>query len=609
MPAQPAYITRNRHGTFYFRIVVPLPLRSALGFQREIRRSLKTDSQRLALRRARQFAARYEAAFDKVLTMVERDDYQITDEDIEAWAVEIERAGSSEPWGSWSSPSMEQPEQSDSPITDAERREDDEQQRRALIAKVLTGSSKRTIPNHQQELAEQLFDFGRSLPYRLFAKLLPERLKALALEQGRANTPQPVNTARPAETAGPTLYELWNLHRESEDKRGKPISKSAYVDERGHACRLNILSENRPVSALSLEDFNQLYMLVMQVKLSRGSKLPPPESPPEAILAGPNDERLGAATLKKIILRLDVLHKFAYKRGYTSVDPAKTDKPYIEEEDSVPQEEKAFTPDDLSAIFTGFLYSGTDSGSFDLVYPYQFWLPLLGLYTGGRLNEICQLDTEDVRQDRRTDIWMIDIADDPKDRPLPKALKNKSSRRHLPIHDELIRIGFLDFVEQARREGREKLFSDGLVYHDGKGWGSRATTFFTRMPSGSTKSGGYFHSVGIRKRLENGKTDSKKFHTFRHTFVDLVRNTSAEALSVLTALTGHSDPDRNESATYGTGFYMQNKHRILHSVDFPVDLSKVTYADFERRLGHIVAPCVKAHRAEFGLNQSERLPE
>lgn len=70
MPAQPAYITRNRHGTFYFRIVVPLPLRSALGFQREIRRTLKTDSQRLALRRARQFAARYEAVFDKVLTMV-----------------------------------------------------------------------------------------------------------------------------------------------------------------------------------------------------------------------------------------------------------------------------------------------------------------------------------------------------------------------------------------------------------------------------------------------------------------------------------------------------------------------------------------------------------
>ncbi|WP_369403324.1 DUF6538 domain-containing protein [Pseudomonas syringae group genomosp. 3] len=62
MPAQPSHITINRHRTYYFRIriiiVVPKPVRAALGLQREIRRSLKTDSLRLALRRARQYAAR-----------------------------------------------------------------------------------------------------------------------------------------------------------------------------------------------------------------------------------------------------------------------------------------------------------------------------------------------------------------------------------------------------------------------------------------------------------------------------------------------------------------------------------------------------------------------
>ena len=604
MPAQPAYITRNRHGTFYFRIVVPLPLRSALGFQREIRRSLKTDSQRLALRRARQFAARYEAAFDKVLTMVERD--EITDEDVERFGAEINQAGNIDAFGAWSSPPQEPKPAEESSLTDDEWQEIEMQGRLGAIAQALTGSAKRPIPPHQQALAKNLLDWGQPLPYQIFKRGLAKQIEALASSLGGLISAAPAATV-PA-LSGPTIYELWNLHREYEDKRGKTISKSGYVDERGHARRLNILSRNRPISALSLEDFNQLYMLAKEVKLSRGVKLPAPDSPPETILAGPGDERLGAATLQKLILRLDVLHRFAYKRGYTTVDPAKTDKPHIEYE-APSSEDKSFTPEDLAAIFNGFLYSGIDSGTFKYVYPYQFWLPLLGLYTGGRLNELCQLDTEDVRQDRRTGIWIIDIADDPKDKPLPKALKNKSSRRHLPIHDELIRMGFLDFAEQARREGREKLFSDGLVYHEGKGWGSKATTFFTRMPSGTTKSGGYFHSVGIRKRRENGKTDKKKFHTFRHTFVDLVRNTSTEALNVLTALTGHSDPDRNESATYGTGFYMQNKHRILHSVDFPVDLSKVTYADFERRLGHIVAPCVKAHRAEFGLNQSERLPK
>jgi bifunctional DNA-binding transcriptional regulator/antitoxin component of YhaV-PrlF toxin-antitoxin module len=49
MPVQPAFLTQNRHGIYYFRIVIPKPLRAAFGLQREIRRTLKTDSARLAL--------------------------------------------------------------------------------------------------------------------------------------------------------------------------------------------------------------------------------------------------------------------------------------------------------------------------------------------------------------------------------------------------------------------------------------------------------------------------------------------------------------------------------------------------------------------------------
>lgn len=68
MKLAPTYLTQNRHGTFYFRIVIPRPLRTLLNGQREVRRTLKTDSERLARRRARQFAARYEAVFDKVVS-------------------------------------------------------------------------------------------------------------------------------------------------------------------------------------------------------------------------------------------------------------------------------------------------------------------------------------------------------------------------------------------------------------------------------------------------------------------------------------------------------------------------------------------------------------
>lgn len=269
--------------------------------------------------------------------------------------------------------------------------------------------------------------------------------------------------------------------------------------------------------------------------------------------------------------------------------------------------EKSFSQADLKAIFNGYLYTGTDIGPSRKVFPYQFWLPLLGIFTGSRLNELCQLDTTDIQVDSKSGLHSIDIIDDPKDKPHSKVLKNVASRRILPIHNELIRVGFLDFVEQARQEGRTKLFSDGLKYSEKKGWGGIATTFFTRVPSESTSYAGYFHQVGIRERKANGETDGKKFHSFRHTFIDFVKNAGGEAASLLETFTGHAKKDKTEADSYGTGIYLTKKHKIINEVSFPTDLSHVSYADFETRLGLKLKCSIEEHRKAHGLNQHERL--
>ena len=139
MPVQPAYITRNRHGTFYFRMVVPLPVRNVLGMRREIRRSLKTDSQRLALRRARQYVARFDAVFDKVLNVVDRNDYIPTDDDLRLLNEEIERADQTVAWGAWASEPVELAQPTKSTLSDDEWRELDERQRWDAIAALLNG--------------------------------------------------------------------------------------------------------------------------------------------------------------------------------------------------------------------------------------------------------------------------------------------------------------------------------------------------------------------------------------------------------------------------------------------------------------------------------------
>ncbi len=81
MQRNPSYLTLNRHRTFYFRIVIPQHLRFLLSGRREIRRTLKTDSLTLARRRARQYAARYQAAFDRVTRVIERDELGLSEDD------------------------------------------------------------------------------------------------------------------------------------------------------------------------------------------------------------------------------------------------------------------------------------------------------------------------------------------------------------------------------------------------------------------------------------------------------------------------------------------------------------------------------------------------
>lgn len=449
MPAQPAYLTLNRHNTYYFRVVIPLPLRAAFGLQREIRRSLKTDSLRLALRRARQYAARFDVVFDKALHVI--DDYIPTEEDLRLFKEELERAGQPERWGQWASDPAEKEEASAPALSDEDRKEIFDQQRRQMIAREITGSLKGTIPPSQQELAERLFVDYLDIPLSRFKKLLPQVLDQLALAklgaQPATNWGPLTKPQAPPEPDGPTLFEIWEQQWDIEHKlalasKRKVKSPRTQDAERGYASRLNILSENKPINRLSLEDFNRIYLQVFDLKVSRGTKIPPPNSPIESVLADPGIERIDSATADKLIIRLGVLHKYAYKKGMTLVPPDRPDKPKVAKpsRDALAPA-RAFEDEDLEAIFNGWLFTGTELNHRHKVFPYQFWLPVLGFYTGGRLNELCQLDTQDVKQIKG--IWTITIVDDPDDHPCPKSVKNQSSRRVLPLHSELIRIGFL----------------------------------------------------------------------------------------------------------------------------------------------------------------------
>jgi len=112
---------------------------------------------------------------------------------------------------------------------------------------------------------------------------------------------------------------------------------------------------------------------------------------------------------------------------------------------------KPFLDSNLNQMFSGWPYRKYLAGDLPKINqdakPYRFWLLPLGLYTGARLNELCQLRVHDVIQDVHG-VDLIDINDN----GYNKSLKTGPSARQIPICSKLVEMGFLNFVEE--RPGR-----------------------------------------------------------------------------------------------------------------------------------------------------------
>lgn len=78
--------------------------------------------------------------------------------------------------------------------------------------------------------------------------------------------------------------------------------------------------------------------------------------------------------------------------------------------------------------------------------PERFWLPLLSLFTGARLEELTRTKLSDV--DRVGAVWGL---------WLPRRKGTSDARRFVPLPDRVLALGFLDYVRAARDEGVEEL--------------------------------------------------------------------------------------------------------------------------------------------------------
>jgi integrase len=164
----------------------------------------------------------------------------------------------------------------------------------------------------------------------------------------------------------------------------------------------------------------------------------------------------------------------------------------------------------LYAIFNAPLYRGCVDGGrgYNKVGDQRprnarFWVPLIALFTGARLGEICQLDATDIRTVDGVDCIVVSLRS--LNGTTDKQLKTTASDRLIPVHPTLIDCGLLRFAEAKRKAGEKKLFDD----IETGSTGSRPVAFskwFTQ----------FLRACGAQRSRTS-------FHSFRHNFRDELR--------------------------------------------------------------------------------------
>ena len=226
-------------------------------------------------------------------------------------------------------------------------------------------------------------------------------------------------------------------------------------------------------------------------------------------------QRLSPRTVnQKAIGALRSVFAFAVENDYLPDNPFRGIK--AAETKSYEPQRIPYTLVDLTLIFSTPVFSTGDRPS-SAGGEAAKWLPLLALFTGARLEELGRLTVQDVLVEDGVDFIFIRAGDG------GRSLKTKSSRRKVPIHSDLIRLGFLEYVEQKRREGHASL------------WPQLRSTQ-AQVTAGFSKWWGRY----IR---QHGLTDKRKvFHSFRHLVKRQLRNAGVDK-GLIDAVQGHAAKD------------------------------------------------------------------
>lgn len=250
-------------------------------------------------------------------------------------------------------------------------------------------------------------------------------------------------------------------------------------------------------------------------------------------------QTLSTATIKSYIEVASTFYKWCRLNQYSLFNPfesLKISKPSNARKDS--QERDIWEPEQLRTMFSTEVF--TTLKYYD---PYYYWLPLIGLYTGARMNEICQLYLSDIV--KIEDSLFFHITEEFTD----QKLKTRNSKRLVPVHSKLMKLGFGDYVDTIKKCDEDRLFPVLTNIRDG--YSKNASTWFARYRSK--------YKLNIADRKQD-------FHSFRHNVADYFKQHDVPETQV-SAVFGHAN-QKITYGRYGKDFKAEKLVSLIEKLDF-----------------------------------------
>ncbi len=309
----------------------------------------------------------------------------------------------------------------------------------------------------------------------------------------------------------------------------------------------DIIGKDKVIRQITADDLQELVYTVPFIPSRFGSGKTANKTIQQAIKMAKVDEtlpRLSVKTQNDYIQTLSSVFMWAKQKKFIDENPF--DEVEMPAQDIRAKQGDKYLPfsiTQLQAIFNIPVYRGCMNNRLGRMKPGKkiykdayFWVPLIALFSGARLNEICQLSLDDICIKEGINIININDTDD-------KKVKTIAGIRNVPIHPVLLKLGFLEYVEQQRKDKHNKLkrLFPELKRNSRNEYSAGMSKWFNRTLD------------KVNETIDNPDDKLQKlhvFHSFRHTVRTELRNHSVPKERVIRICGWEGDDDLDEH--YGT---------------------------------------------------------